>query len=87
VEGPEHAPVFISVVEVDGQIVGRGRGPTKKASQQTAAEEALQHLKGGDELDQTFMVAPESSDDDESDDEDSEASVAETNDSSNVSEV
>jgi ribonuclease-3 len=54
VEGPEHAPVFISVVEVDGQIVGRGKGPTKKASQQSAAEEALAHLKGGDEIDRVF---------------------------------
>jgi ribonuclease-3 len=54
VEGPEHAPVFISVVEVDGQIVGRGKGPTKKASQQNAAEEALVHLKGSDEIDKVF---------------------------------
>lgn len=88
VEGPEHAPVFISVVEVDGQIVGRGRGPTKKASQQTAAEEALAHLKGGDDLDERFMVAPESSDDDESNEEDSGDSVpVQANDSSSSSEV
>ncbi len=57
VEGPEHAPVFISVVEVDGQIVGRGRGPTKKASQQAAAEEALPHLKPGDDIDAKFLIA------------------------------
>ena len=57
VEGPEHAPVFVSVVEVDGQIVGRGNGPTKKASQQAAAEEALQHLKPGDEVDSRFLIA------------------------------
>jgi len=56
VEGPEHSPIFISVVEVDGQIVGRGRGPTKKASQQAAAEEALKYLKGGDDLDQGFVL-------------------------------
>jgi ribonuclease-3 len=88
VEGPEHAPVFISVVEVDGQIVGRGRGPTKKASQQTAAEEALTHLKGGDDLDERFMVAPESSDDDDdSDDENSDDVEAQTKDSSSSSEV
>lgn len=41
IEGPEHSPVFISVVEINGRIVGRGRGSTKKASQQAAAEEAL----------------------------------------------
>ncbi len=40
-DGPEHSPVFISVVEIDGRVVGRGRGSTKKASQQAAAEEAL----------------------------------------------
>ena len=55
VEGPEHAPVFISVVEVDGQIVGRGRGATKKASQQAAAEEALLRLKPSDEIDARFL--------------------------------
>lgn len=59
VEGPEHAPVFVSLVEVDGQVVGRGRGPTKKASQQAAAEEALLHLKPGDDIDARFLVAPE----------------------------
>jgi len=41
VEGPEHAPTFISVVKIDGTIMGRGRGPTKKAAQQEAAAEAL----------------------------------------------
>ena len=56
VEGPEHSPVFISVVEVDGQIVGRGRGPTKKASQQAAAEEALAKVKPGDDLDAAFLT-------------------------------
>lgn len=58
VEGPEHSPIFISVVEVDGQIVGRGQGPTKKASQQAAAEEALVHLKPKDDLDERFIVKP-----------------------------
>ncbi|NLF24154.1 MAG: ribonuclease III [Deltaproteobacteria bacterium] len=55
VEGPEHAPTFISVVNVDGQIVGRGSGPTKKASQQAAAAEALKRLAGFDHLDRVFM--------------------------------
>lgn len=40
-EGPEHSPVFVSVVEINGRVVGRGRGSTKKGSQQAAAEEAL----------------------------------------------
>jgi ribonuclease-3 len=54
VEGPEHAPTFVSVVVVDGQIVGRGRGTTKKASQQEAAAEALNRLRGGDDIDAVF---------------------------------
>lgn len=45
VEGPEHAPTFVSVVVVKGIIEGRGRGSTKKASQQVAAAEALQKLR------------------------------------------
>lgn len=44
VEGPEHAPTFVTVVVVDGEIVGRGKGPTKKAAQQLAAAEALAKL-------------------------------------------
>jgi len=57
VEGPEHAPTFISVVEVDKQVVGRGSGPTKKASQQAAAAEALERLLKEDEIDQEFLTA------------------------------
>jgi ribonuclease-3 len=45
-EGPEHSPQFVSVVEIDGEIVGRGRGNTKKLSQQKAAAEALRKLRG-----------------------------------------
>ena len=56
VQGPEHAPTFVSVVEIDGQIVGRGRGNTKKASQQSAAAQALEFLNGGDEIDREFLV-------------------------------
>lgn len=69
VEGPEHSPIFISVVEVDGQIVGRGRGPTKKASQQEAAEQALSHLKGADDIDARFIMkaSDESGENDDSD--------------------
>ncbi|MCB0310449.1 MAG: ribonuclease III [Bdellovibrionales bacterium] len=46
VEGPEHAPVFISVVQIDQAVRGRGRGNTKKASQQEAAAQALACLRG-----------------------------------------
>ncbi len=44
VEGPEHAPTFISIVEIDGICRGRGRGSSKKSSHQAAAEEALAYL-------------------------------------------
>ncbi|MCO6432002.1 MAG: ribonuclease III [Deltaproteobacteria bacterium] len=60
VEGPEHAPTFISVVEVDGQIVGRGRGSTKKASQQAAAAEALARLRPDDDIDKMFLTEVQS---------------------------
>jgi ribonuclease-3 len=53
VEGPEHAPTFISVVEVEGEVVGRGRGPTKKASHQAAAAEALLNLAAVSEVRQS----------------------------------
>lgn len=43
-EGPEHAPRFISIVQVEGKILGRGEGGTKKASQQEAARIALEEL-------------------------------------------
>lgn len=56
VEGPEHAPAFVSVVVVDEQIVGRGTGTTKKASQQAAAAEALRRLESGDSVDEKFLI-------------------------------
>jgi ribonuclease-3 len=44
VEGPEHAPLFVTVVIVDGEIAGRGKGTTKKAAQQASASEALRRM-------------------------------------------
>ncbi len=45
VEGPEHAPTFVTVVTVDGEVAGRGRGTTKKAAQQEAAAQALSRMQ------------------------------------------
>jgi ribonuclease-3 len=45
-EGPEHAPLFVVTVEIDGEVCGRGRGSSKKSAEQAAAEEALL-AKGG----------------------------------------
>lgn len=44
IEGPEHAPTFISLVKVKDKVYGRGSGTSKKSSQQNAAEEALKIL-------------------------------------------
>jgi ribonuclease III len=44
-EGPEHNPTFISVVLIDGEFAGRGRGASKKISQQEAAAKALSQYK------------------------------------------
>ena len=40
-EGPDHARSFRVRVEVDGKVVGEGRGRSKKEAEQAAAEEAL----------------------------------------------
>jgi ribonuclease III len=45
VEGPDHAPSFLSSVHVDGEIIGKGNGSSKKNSQQHAASEALEKLR------------------------------------------
>ncbi len=45
VEGPEHSPQFVTVVELSGEVLGHGRGSTKKDSQQMAAREAIEHIK------------------------------------------
>ena len=44
-EGPPHARVFTSQVSLDGEVLGTGRGKTKKVSQQEAAKEALDVLR------------------------------------------
>ncbi len=40
----EHSPVFVSSVEIDNKVFGRGEGSSKKESQQNAAMEALQNV-------------------------------------------
>ena len=44
-EGPDHDKVFYMSVLLDGQLVGKGSGKSKKDAAQQAAKEALQHLK------------------------------------------
>lgn len=44
VEGPEHQPTFVTVVIIDGEIAGRGKGPNKKAAQQLAAAKVIDRM-------------------------------------------
>ncbi len=44
VRGPAHRQVFVFEVELDGRVLGRGEGPSKKAAQQAAARDALAAL-------------------------------------------
>jgi ribonuclease-3 len=43
-EGPQHQKVFVVDVSVEGKILGRGKGSTKKAAHQEAARIACQKL-------------------------------------------
>jgi ribonuclease-3 len=47
--GPAHRRRFTTSAVVDGTLLGTGTGPSKKASEQAAAREALQRLEAGDE--------------------------------------
>jgi ribonuclease-3 len=42
--GPEHDKEFIVNVELEGGVVGQGRGRNKKQAAQTACKEALRLL-------------------------------------------
>ena len=43
--GPEHAKTFTTAVYLDARMLGEGRGKSKKAAQQQAAQAALQLLR------------------------------------------
>jgi ribonuclease III len=44
--GPDHEKTFTASVSVDGDVVGRGEGRSKKEAEQHAAREAYRHLAG-----------------------------------------
>ena len=46
--GPEHDKQFVVEVIVEGKVLGRGQGRTKKAAEQQAAYQALLDLKKSD---------------------------------------
>lgn len=43
-EGPDHARMFVAVVEANGRRLGEGRGRSKKDAEQAAAADALARL-------------------------------------------
>ncbi len=43
-QGPPQRPVFTSRVRVGGEVLGEGAGPSKQASEQAAARQALERL-------------------------------------------
>ena len=47
--GPEHEPIFIADVIVDGEVLGTGQGGSKRTAETRAAEEALAQLDAADE--------------------------------------
>ena len=44
VDGPPHERTFTCAANIDGQEMGIGRGPSKKAAEQEAARQALRRL-------------------------------------------
>jgi ribonuclease-3 len=47
-DGPDHAKTFTASVHLSGTVYGTGRGRTKKAAEQEAAETAWQRLSAAD---------------------------------------
>jgi ribonuclease-3 len=45
-EGPDHAKVFYIEAKVDGEVIGRGSGSSKKTAEQEAAFEGISRLNG-----------------------------------------
>ncbi|MCK8823946.1 ribonuclease III [Fuchsiella alkaliacetigena] len=44
-EGPDHSKEFTVEVRFDGQLLGRGKGSSKKEAQQKAARDALENIE------------------------------------------
>ena len=49
VDGPPHDRSFTCAATIEGEVVGTGKGPSKKAAEQFAAREALEKLEAGGE--------------------------------------
>jgi ribonuclease III len=46
--GPDHEKLFRIEVEVDGEVLGRGEGPSRRVAETAAAAQALEALRGGE---------------------------------------
>lgn len=58
-EGPPHEPLFTAAVEIGGERLGEGHGPSKKVAQRAAAAQALDALrKRFDDLGPRAFSAP-----------------------------
>jgi ribonuclease-3 len=57
-EGPDHRREFVVEVEVDGRVLGRGRGRSKKLAQQAAARAALDAVHHGEDPEVTMGAPP-----------------------------
>ncbi len=44
-KGPDHDKIFMSEAVLNGEVIGRGEGRTKKAAEQEAAKEAIARLE------------------------------------------
>lgn len=44
-EGPDHAKTFLAAIVLDGKVIAKGKGPSKKEAEEEAARNALQELK------------------------------------------
>jgi ribonuclease III len=44
-QGPPHDRSFVAAAEVNGDVIGRGEGKTKKSAEQEAASQALERLE------------------------------------------
>ncbi|OYT73406.1 MAG: ribonuclease III [Chloracidobacterium sp. CP2_5A] len=51
VEGQSHQPTFYVTASIEGRLLGEGRGPSRKAAEQVAADMALARLKAEAEAD------------------------------------
>lgn len=46
-EGPDHLKTFFIQVELDGNVLGEGKGSSKKEGEQSAAEDAILKMEAG----------------------------------------